>query len=346
MINFLLRLLNTPSPTGFTENAVALIESELSTLGVQTRRTRKGALYWTLPGTDPQGRHLAISAHTDTLGAMIRAILPDGRLRLTQLGGYDWTTIEGAYVTVHAQAGRTFTGTVVNDFQSGHIRQGGDELRRSGENLYVRLDERADRSHDVRALGLEVGDFVSFEPRAVLTPGGYLKSRHLDNKAGVAILLEITRQLIARPAPITVSGWITVHEEVGHGAAPGFGDADELIVLDMAVVAGGQTSDERQATLCVKDSSGPYDHALGNRLRAAARQAGVALNIDTYSRYSSDASAAWSAGHDLPAALIGPGVDASHAYERTHTEALHACVNILTSYCREPEAAGPHTLEV
>nr|WP_293913763.1 M42 family metallopeptidase [Deinococcus sp.] len=341
MVEFLLRLLNTPSPTGLTEGAVALIEAELSTLGVQARRTRKGALHWILPGTDPRAGHigpkvLALSAHTDTLGAMIRAVLPDGRLRLTQLGGYDWTTIEGAYVTVHAQAGRSFTGTVVNDFQSGHIRQGGSELRRSGENLYVRLDELVGSGHDVRALGIEVGDFVSFEPRAVLTPSGYLKSRHLDNKAGVAILVELTRRLVAQPVAITVCGWITVHEEVGHGAAPGFGDASELIVLDMAVVAGGQTSDERQATLCVKDSSGPYDHALSNRLRAAAHRAGVPLNIDTYPRYSSDASAAWSAGHDLPAALIGPGVDASHAYERTHVDALHACVSILTSYCREP----------
>ena len=343
MLDFLLKLLNTPSPTGFTDAAVTLIEEELRGLGVPTHRTLKGALHWTLPGSsssDKQNtRHLALSAHTDTLGAMVKAILPDGRLRLSQLGGYDWATIEGAYVRVHTQAGRQISGTVVNEYQSLHVwGERLRELRRSADNLEVRLDEAVFSATDTRTIGIEVGDFVSFEPRAVLMPAGYLKSRHLDNKASVAILLELTRQLLTQPAPITVSGWITTYEETGHGAAPGFavpgfGEATELITLDMAAVGRGQTSSEHHATLCVKDSGGPYDHALGNRLRAAAGRAGLDLKIDIYPHYSSDATAAWRAGHDLPAALIGPGVDASHAYERTHTDALDACVNLLVTYC-------------
>ncbi|WP_161881221.1 M42 family metallopeptidase [Deinococcus alpinitundrae] len=348
VLDFLLRLLNTPSPTGLTEEAVSLIEREVQALGLETRRTRKGALYWSLPAAPSAdlARHLALSAHTDTLGAMVKAILPDGRLRLTQLGGYDWATIEGAYVTVHGQGGVEVTGTVVNEMQSMHV-WGAKlfELRRGADNLEVRLDERTFSAADTRALGIEVGDFVSFEPRATLTPAGYLKSRHLDNKASVAILLDLTRRLLARPAPINVSCWITTYEEVGHGAAPGFatpefGAADELIALDMAAVGRGQTSSEHHVTLCVKDSSGPYDHALGNRLRAAARRAGIDLRVDIYPNYSSDASAAWRAGHDLPTALIGPGVDASHAYERTHTDALKASAALIEAYCQAEEDAS------
>ncbi|TSA88023.1 M42 family metallopeptidase [Deinococcus detaillensis] len=332
--DFLLQLLNTPSPTGMTEQAVSLIEAEVMALGVETCRSRKGGLSWTLPGTDSGAGHLALSAHADTLGAMVKAVLPNGRLRLTQLGGYDWASIEGEYVTVHGQDGVSVTGTVVNDFQSFHVFAPQlRELRRSGDNLEVRLDAYTSSSQETRALGLEVGDFVSFEPRAVLTPAGYLKSRHIDNKASVAILLEVTRQLLKTPAPMTVGCFITTYEEVGHGAAPGFGEASEVIALDMAAVGRGQTSSEHHVTLCVKDSSGPYDHALGNRLRRAAQTAGIDLKVDIYPYYSSDASAAWGAGHDLPAALIGPGVDASHAYERTHLDALEATVALVLAYC-------------
>ena len=340
MTDVLLRLLNTPSPTGFTEQAVTLIEGEVRALGIETRRSRKGALSWTLPGTSPDGRHLALSAHTDTLGAVVKAILPGGRLRLSQLGSYDWATIEGEYVTLHLQSGQTLSGTVVNGFQSLHVWGNRlRELRRDAENIEVRLDalhhgQPLTRAADTRALGVQVGDFVSFEPRAVLLPSGYLKSRHLDDKACVMILLEVTRQLLAQPAAITVSGYVTTYEEVGHGAAPGFGEASELIALDMAAVGRGQESSEHHATLCIKDSSGPYDFGLNTRLRAAAERAGLDLKTDVYPQYSSDASAAWRAGHDLPAALIGPGVDASHAYERTHLDALDACVKLLVTYCR------------
>ncbi|AWN21943.1 peptidase M42 [Deinococcus irradiatisoli] len=342
---FLLRLLNTPSPTGLTGQATALIEQEVRALGLEPRRTRKGALSWTLPGTDRAAGHLALSAHTDTLGAMVKAILPDGRLRLSPLGGYDWATVEGEYVQVHRQSGDTLSGTVVNDCQSFHVWAPKlRELRRDEGNLAVRLDDRTDSAEQTRALGVEVGDFVSFDPRAVLTPAGYLKSRHIDDKACVAALLEISRQLLERPAPVTVSCWVTTYEEVGHGAAPSFavpelGEADELIALDMAAVGSGQTSSEHHVTLCVKDGSGPYDHALNSRLRQAARRAGIDLKVDIYTYYSSDASAAWRAGQDLPTALIGPGVDASHAYERTHLDALDATVQLVLTYCHTSPGA-------
>lgn len=330
---FLIELLGTPSPTGYTEAAVALIERELETLGVKSERTPKGGLLWTVAGTG-EGE-VAFSAHTDTLGAMVKEVRPNGRLGLTRLGGYDWTSIEGAEVQIHTQTG-TFTGTVVNTRQSSHVwGQKLTDLKRDETTLEVRLDALTERAAQTRALGIEVGDFVSFDSGARLTPEGFVKGRHLDNKAAVAIFTGVTGALLHTPPRCTTHFYISVYEEVGHGAASGIpATSTELIAVDMAAIGEGQTSSERHVTLCVKDSSGPYDHRLGNRLRAAAKQGNIDLKIDIYPHYGSDASAAWRAGLPCPAALIGPGVDASHAYERTHQDALQATADLMLSYLK------------
>lgn len=333
--DLLLRLLETPSPTGFTDDAVRLVEHELDLLGVPATRTRKGALSWTLPGA-ANGKHVTFSAHVDTLGAMVKEVKPNGRLKLTSLGGYDAATIEGEYVRVHLQNGETLSGTVVNVKQSTHVF--GPELRdlkRTEDTLEVRLDDLTRSAAATLALGVNVGDFVSFEPRAVLTPSGYLKSRHIDNKAAVAIFLAVTKAALEGRLALahTASFFISNYEEVGHGASQGLPEGtEELVAVDMAAVGPGQNSDEHCVTLCVKDSTGPYDHALGNRLRAAAKRADLDLRVDIYPYYGSDASAAWRAGGDFPAALIGPGVDASHAYERTHVDALGATGRLMLAY--------------
>ena len=331
----LLRLLNTPSPTGFTENAVRVIEEELALLGVTGERTRKGALRWTLPGS-AEGKIVAFSAHVDTLGAMVKDIKPNGRLTLTMLGGYDWATVEGEYALVHLQGGGSVQGTVVNVKQSTHVF-GSElrELRRDDKTLELRLDALTRSCEETLALGVQVGDFVSWEPRATLTDSGYFKSRHIDNKASVAIFLAVTKAVREQGLRLahTAHFFISNYEEVGHGASYGIPqDTDELIAVDMAAVGPGQNSDEHRVTLCVKDSTGPYDHALGNRLRAAALRAGLDLRTDIYPHYGSDASAAWRAGGNFPAALIGPGVDASHAYERTHVDALDATARLILTY--------------
>ncbi|WP_148234842.1 M42 family metallopeptidase [Deinococcus maricopensis] len=335
-VDLLLRLLNTPSPTGFTEGAIALAERELSAMGLQGERTKKGALRWTLPGTSG-GRHLTFSAHVDTLGAMVKSIKPNGRLTLTRLGGYDWHSIEGEYVQVHTQAGNTISGTIVLTRQSIHVYADASTTKRDADSLEVRLDERTASDDDTRALGVQVGDFVSFDPRAQHLPSGHIKSRHLDNKAAAAILLAVTRALHGAALPHTVTMYLSTYEEVGHGAAHGIPDTtDELIAVDMAALGEGQNGSEHHVTLCVKDSTGPYDHALGNRLRAVAHDAGIDLRPDIYPHYGSDASAAWAAGGDYPAALIGPGVDASHAYERTHEDALRATADLIVAYVTSP----------
>jgi len=329
---FLIELLNTPSPTGFTEDAVALIERELGHMNVRSARTPKGGLLWSVPGAG-EGE-VCFSAHADTLGAMVKEVRPNGRLGLTRLGGYDWASIEGAEVQVHSQAHGTLTGTVVNTRQSSHVwGQKLTDLKRDEGTLEVRLDAVTDSAAQTRAHGVQVGDFVSFDSGARLTPAGYVKGRHLDNKAAVAVFLGVTTTLLQTPPRCTAHFYISVYEEVGHGAASGIpASTTELIAVDMAAIGDGQTSSEHHVTLCVKDSSGPYDHQLGNRLRAAAERAGIELKIDIYPYYGSDASAAWRAGLPCPAALIGPGVDASHAYERTHQDALQATADLMLSY--------------
>ncbi len=333
-LDVLLRLLETPSPTGLTAAAVALIEQEVRALGVTPVRTRKGALTWELPGTG-EG-HVTFSGHVDTLGALVRDIKGNGRLLLFSMGGYDWATVEGEDVRVHTQSGRVVTGTVVNVRQSTHVHGAAlRELRREAAVMEVRLDERTTSAAETRAHGIEVGDFVSFDARPRVTPAGYIKSRHLDNKAAVAIFLDVTRELSRRPPGRTVAFHVTTYEEVGHGAATGIPPhTDALVAVDMAAVGEGQTSSEHHVTLCVADSGGPYDHDLGNRLRGAARAAGIELRVDLYPYYSSDGTAAWHAGGDYPVALIGPGVDASHAYERTHSDALAATAALMLAYIR------------
>ena len=335
-VDVLIRLLDTPSPTGFTEDAVALVEAELRALGVTPVRTRKGALTWEVPGHRNGRKHVTFSGHVDTLGAMVKFIKRTGRVTLSALGGYDWATVEGEDVRVHTQSGRVITGTVVNIRQSTHVHGAAlRTLQREQSVMEVRLDEPTGTADQTRALGVAVGDFVSFDARPRVTPSGYVKARHLDNKAAVAVFLGVTKALLEAAPAHTTAFHVTTYEEVGHGAATGIPPhTDELIAVDMAAVGENQQSSEHHVTLCVADSGGPYDHALGNRLRAAARHAGLELRVDLYPYYSSDGTAAWRAGGDYPVALIGPGVDASHAYERTHTDALTATGALMLAYVR------------
>lgn len=330
----LLRLLEIPSPTGFTSAAIGELEGMVLALGVETRRTPKGALLWTLPGAGGPTR--TMTCHIDTLGAMVKEIKPSGRLKLSALGGYDWATVEGAECRLTTFAGRSWSGTVVNVKQSTHVHGPAlRELKRDVDAMELRLDAEAWSDEEVLALGVGVGDSVAFLSRPELTDTGFVKGRHLDNKASVAICLALTRAIAragARP-PGDLHVFVSNYEEVGHGAAAGIpGDTEELLCLDMAAVGVGQSSREDAVTLCVKDSSGPYDEDMNRVLRNLARREGVSLIVDIYPYYGSDASAAWRAGGSWRAALMGPGVDASHAFERTHRRALAATARLAVAW--------------
>ena len=335
LLNFLTELLEIPSPTGYTDQAITFVEETLVGFpGLALARTRKGGLVATWPGEmsdAPRG----LTAHVDTLGAMVKEIKSNGRLKLTKIGGFAWNTVEGEGCTVFTRRGETVRGALLLSAASSHVHGSKvNEVKREDENMEVRLDARTASAEETRDLSVEVGDFVAFDPRVEVT-SGFVRSRHLDDKACVACLVAALKAMQGaglRPAQ-TATLHISNYEEVGHGAASGFPeDLAELVSLDMAAIGEGQASDEFHATLCVKDSGGPYHHDLSQRLRDLADQHEIAYKVDIYPYYGSDGEAYWRAGGDVSVALIGPGVDASHNYERTHMDALAATTQWILAY--------------
>ena len=335
LLQFLTGLLNTPSPTGFAHQAIARVEQALTEFpNLQFTHTRKGALVATWAGK-ASGSPRALTAHVDTLGAMVKEIKSSGRLKLTKIGSFAWNTVEGEGCTVFTGKGESVRGSLLLTKASGHIHGSQvNETKRDDETMEVRLDARTASADETRALGVEVGDFVAFDPRMEVTDG-FVRSRHLDDKACVACLLAAVKALNdanLQPAQTTIL-YFSNYEEVGHGAASGFPpDLTELVTGDMAAVGEGQTSDEFHATLCVKDSGGPYHHGLSQKLRSLAEELAIPHRVDIYPHYGSDGEAYWRAGGDVAVALIGPGVDASHSYERTHLEALVATTQWVLAY--------------
>ena len=338
LIDFLTKILNTPSPTGLAEPAIALTEETLRAFKeLKFSRTRKGALLVTWNGERDDGAR-AVTAHADTLGAMVKEIKSNGRLKLSQLGGYPWNTIEGEGCTVFTRSGRTVRASILLTKASSHVFGAEvNEMKRSADNLEVRLDARTFTEKETRDLGIEIGDFVAFDPRVEVN-AGFVRSRHLDDKACVACVVAAIQALSdAKKKPARTTYFlVSNYEEVGHGAAAGIpAEVEELLVVDMAAVGDGQTSDEFHSSLCVKDSGGPYHHGLSERLRVLAEKNEIPYKVDIYPHYGSDGEAFWAAGGDVAVALIGPGVDASHNYERTHTEALLATTRWVLAYLLE-----------
>lgn len=333
--DFLVRLLNTPSPTGFAHQAIALTDQALAAFPFLERSlTRKGALVARWRG-QAEGAPRALTAHTDTLGAMVKEIKKNGRLKLTRIGGFAWNTVEGEGVTIFTRKHGSVRGSLLLEKSSSHVHGSkvGDE-KRDDEAMEVRLDARTASAEETRALGIEVGDFVAFDPRVEVV-NGFVRSRYLDDKACVACILAAVKALAdaGRSPAQTTFLHISNYEEVGHGAAAGIPpEVHELVTVDMAAIGEGQTSDEFHATLCVKDSGGPYHHGLSEKLRSLAETHQIPYKVDIYPYYGSDGEAFWRAGGDVAVALIGPGVDASHNYERTHMEALIATTQWIVAY--------------
>jgi putative aminopeptidase FrvX len=341
LMDFLAGLLNIPSPTGYSEEAVAYTEKALAELLPDAPRnvTRKGGLAVTWPGLAAD-RPRALTAHVDTLGAMVKEIKSTGRLRLTKIGGFAWQTVEGEGLTVLTAAGRKVRGALLPVKASTHIHSGEvNSMERKDENMEVRLDARVSTADETRAAGVEVGDFVAFDPRVEMGEAGFVRSRHLDDKACVAILLaavKAVRDAGRQPAQRTTLH-ISNYEEVGHGAAAGFPpDLAELLTLDMAAVGEGQNSDEFSVGICVKDSGGPYHLAMRRKLVKIAQEAGIPYKLDIYMYYGSDGEALWRAGGDVQVGLVGPGVDASHSYERTHRDSLESTARLVAEYLVRP----------
>ncbi|WP_039044154.1 M42 family metallopeptidase [Sporosarcina sp. ZBG7A] len=328
------QLVSIPSPSGYTKEVIAFVEGYLKQYNVETKRNRKGGLIATLPGKNNE-EHRMLTAHVDTLGAMVKEVKSNGRLRLDLIGGYNYNSIEGEYCQIHTSSGKTITGTILMHQTSVHVYKDAGKAERNKVNMEVRIDAKVENEKEVRALGIEVGDFVSLDPRVEICDNGFIKSRHLDDKASVAILLQLIKQIHEEKItlPYTTHFLISNNEEIGYGGNSNIpAETVEYLAVDMGAMGDGQSTDEYTVSICAKDGSGPYHIGLRNSLVELAKQHNIAYKLDIYPYYASDASAAIKAGHDIIHGLIGPGIDSSHAFERTHEESLDCTLQLLYHY--------------
>ena len=322
-------LTSIPSPSSFTEKVTDYLLSELSSLGYSPERSNKGNVFVTLGGS---GSPLVLAAHVDTLGAMVRSIKENGRLRPTTIGGHQWSTADGENCTIHTRDGRVYTGVVLDKEPSSHVADQKTELIE--ENMEILLDENVASDQDTLALGIQTGDIIAMDPRTVVTESGYIKSRFLDDKLSAAILLGLARAVREDAWKLSrkVSLLFTVYEEVGHGGSVVPDDTEEMISVDMGCVGSDLGCTERMVSICAKDSGGPYNYDLITALSNLAKEKKLDYAIDVYPHYGSDVETTLRAGYDIRHGLIGPGVYASHNYERSHMDGVHNTFELLKAY--------------
>ena len=327
-------LLAIDSPSGFTRRAASWLQESFTQLGFAASITTKGGILIDLGGTDSENG-LLLEAHTDTLGGMVCQIKSNGRLQLTKIGGMRAENGEAENVRIYTREGKIYEGTLQLCNASVHVNGGYGDAKRDFDTTEVVLDEEVSSAEDVRKLGIEVGDFVCFEPRTRRTASGYLKSRFLDDKLSVGVLLGFAKYLSdnAITLPRRTYIHITVYEEVGHGGAGSVPvGVTEAISVDMGCVGEGLRCTERQVSICAKDSGGPYSYDVVGKLIAAAKATGADYAVDVYPHYGSDVEATLNAGFDLRHGLIGPGVYASHGYERSHMDGVYNTLLVLKGY--------------
>lgn len=337
-LSLLEKLVNIASPSGYTTNIMRFMGQFLTEHNISYSKTNKGAIIVTFPGNNDK-EHRLLTAHTDTLGAMVKEIKSSGRLKLAMIGGFNWNAVEGEYCTIHTASGKKIRGTILMHETTVHVYRGAGELKRDENHIEVRIDEKVFNAADTRELGIEVGDFVSFDARFELTESGFVKSRHLDDKASTTLLLQLMKYLKENDIqlPYTTHFYISNNEEIGYGGNSNIpNQVVEYIAVDMGAIGDGQASDEYTVSICAKDSSGPYHYELTQHLVKLAKTNNINFKLDLYPYYGSDASAAIRAGFDVRHALFGPGIESSHAYERTHIDSLQATAALLYAYITSP----------
>ena len=329
-------LLSIPSPSGYCMDIMKYMEAETKRLGYPLEITPKGNGIITIPG-EKSDQVIGISAHLDTLGAMVRSIKPNGMLRFTPVGGYAMHSVEGEYCLIHTRDGRKYAGTVLSTKASVHVFSDARDWKREEANMEIRIDELVKTKADTEGLGISVGDFISWEPRTRILPNGFVKSRHLDDKASVAALLGFMEWLKreGRTPSRTLKLILSTYEEVGHGSSNIPADITEMIAVDMGALGDDLSATEQDVSICAKDSTGPYDYNMTTRLIELAKREKLAYAVDIYPHYGSDASTALRGGSNIRAALLGPGVHASHGMERTHVDAIAGTAALLLAYVME-----------
>lgn len=335
-LNFLVQLLETPSPTGYHPEAIAFVQNAFEKLdmGLEISITRKGALLAKLPGKNSDAP-VALTAHIDTLGLMVREIKSDGRLTVSRLGGLLMGGAETENVTVRTYTDQRIRGTLLPINTSVHVNRDIHISERSERTMEIRLDAKTNSKQDTLNLGVNVGDFIFLDPRVEVTDAGFIKSRFLDDKAGVAAiysaLLALKHAGITPPQDVYIL--IANYEEVGHGGAASIpAGVVELLTIDMGAIGNEQNSDEYSVSICTKDGGGPYHFEMVNKLRRLAEAHDIPFKLDIYVSYSSDGTAFWRAGGDAKVGLAGPGIAASHSYERTHTESIIHSAHLIARY--------------
>lgn len=325
-------LLNIDSPSGFTKEVTDYLMEEYTRLGYQPQKTKKGGVLVDLGG---EGDGIFLTAHVDTLGAMVAEVKGNGNLRVTPVGGFNANNGETENCRIYTFDGKVYEGTMQLVNASIHVNKDYNETKRDYQNVEIVVDEPVTTKADTEALGIMTGNYVCFDPRTVITQSGYIKSRFLDDKLSTAILLGIAKYMKEEnvvPAR-KIYHHITVFEEVGHGGCGSVPeDVRDILSVDMGCVGEGLSCTERQVSICVKDGCGPYHYDIVRGLIESAKNANVDFAADVYPYYGSDADAALAAGHDLRHGLIGPGVYASHGYERSHVDGVKNTFLLLKSY--------------
>ena len=327
-------LLAIDSPSGYTAKAAAWVKDAFEKLGFEAKITVKGGVLIDLGGEDMDDG-LLLEAHGDTLGAMVAEVKGNGRLRLTALGGMRAENAETENVRIYTRDGKVIEGTCQLANASVHVNGGYGDTKRSWDTVEIVLDEDVNSAADTRALGIEVGDIVCFDPRTRRTASGYLKSRFLDDKLSVGILLGFAKYLADNKIVPSRRVWahVTVYEEVGHGGSASVpAGVTEAISVDMGCVGNGLQCTERQVSICAKDSGGPYSYDVVGKLIAAAKATEADYAVDVYPFYGSDVEATLRSGVDIRHGLIGAGVYASHGYERSHIDGVYNTLKVLCGY--------------
>lgn len=328
-------LIEIPSPIGYTKEAIDYLKKESEKLGYEITELKKGAFYFTIPGKVEDAT--LINAHVDTLGAMVKELKPSGRLKVVALGGMPWAGVEAENVTIHTRDGKKYYGTLMPVKSSVHVA--GASVRedaRTPDNVEVRIDEKSNSIEDLKKLGIEVGDFISFDPRIHIMDSGFIKGRYLDDKSCCSLLLALGRKL--KEENITPKKTLLIYfsnyEELGHGIYGLPATVDESISVDIGCVGEGQTASEHKVTIFAKDGRTPYDFNLVSELVEIAKDKEIPYNVDVIENYASDTSAALAQGRDMRFACLGPGVESTHHYERTHEEALQATLDLIYNYVK------------
>lgn len=333
VLNYLTSLLAIPSPTGYANHAITYLKKQLSHPSLSMDVTPKGNLIVRVKGENASITR-ALSGHVDTLGLMVRSINADGTLNLTPLGGPLTPTLDGEYCQIITRKGTIYTGTILSKSSSVHVYKDASTRQRTIDELHVVIDEKVSSKDEVKKLGIQNGDIVAYDPKTQVTSSGFIKSRFLDDKASVAVLLHLLDDIVhGKIKPATNLLFVfTVYEEVGHGCSWLPDTVSELLAVDMGAIGLDLDTSEYDVSICAKDSSGPYDYSLTSDLIRYADENDLNYAVDIYPMYGSDASAALRGGANIRAGLVGPGVANSHGMERMHIDALENTYALLKGY--------------